>query len=68
MVFKVQSNVVVMVLVTGALLLFACIATLVAVVDLSAEVEKSRRMDCVSRVLNGFKTPPGCEEYIDVVE
>lgn len=57
-----------MILVTGALLLFATIAVFFAVLDLSGEVEKNRRMDCVSRVINGFKTPPGCEEYVNGIE
>lgn len=60
--------VIIMILVTGALLLFATIAVFFAVADLSGEIVQNRRMDCVSRVLNNFKTPPGCEDYVNGIE
>lgn len=55
-----------MIIVTGMLLLFSTVATLVAVVEVRGEVDESRKLACQARALNDFQNPPGCKEYVDV--
>ena len=52
------------ILVTGALLLIACVALIIRVEEVHTEQEKGRENICTARELDGLEQTPICREFM----